>query len=297
VTGPPPASTADPHSRLALNQATTRDLTVEQVISCCARAGVPGIGLWRDRVEETGAARTARLIRQAGVTVTSLCRGGFLTSASATGRAAAITDNRRAIDQAARVGAPVLVLVCGGLPTGTRDLAGARAMVIDGIAALADDAASHGVRLAIEPLHPMFCADRSVISTASQALAIAEQFPPESVGLMLDAYHVWWDPDIEATIRRAGPRIFGFQLADWVLPLPADVLLGRGHLGEGCIDFRRLDRAVRDAGYDGWTEVEIFNQAIWAAPAALTVQTVIDTYRRHVVLPADKGSLWASGRG
>jgi sugar phosphate isomerase/epimerase len=296
VTGPPPASTAEPDSRLALNQATTRDLTVEQVIRCCAQAGVQGIGLWRDRVEETGAARTARLIRQAGVTVTSLCRGGFLTSASASGRAAAIADNRRAIEQAAQVGAPVLVLVCGGLPQGTRDLAGSREMVTDGIAALADHGASHGVRLAIEPLHPMFCADRSVISTASEALAIAEQFPADSVGLMLDAYHVWWDPDIEATIRRAGSRIFGFQLADWVLPLPADVLLGRGHLGEGCIDFRRLDRAVRDAGYDGWTEIEIFNQAIWAAPAAQTVQTVIDTYRRHVILPADEGPLWASGR-
>jgi sugar phosphate isomerase/epimerase len=286
VTGLPPAGTAEPLSRLALNQATTRHLTIEQVVRCCAEAGVPGIGLWRDRVDETGAARTARLIRQAGLTVTSLCRGGFLTGASAGRRAAAIADNRRAIEQAARIGAPVLALVCGGLPEGTRDLAGARAMVADGIAALADDAASHGVRLAIEPLHPMFCADRSVVSTASQALAIAEQFPAAAVGLMLDAYHVWWDPEIEATIRRAGPRVFGFQLADWVLPLPADVLLGRGHIGEGCIDFRRLDQAVRDAGYDGWTEVEIFNQAVWDAPALRTVQTVIDTYRRHVVLPA-----------
>jgi sugar phosphate isomerase/epimerase len=292
VTGP-----AGPRSRLALNQATTRDLTVEQVVRCCAKAGVPGIGLWRHRVEETGAARTGRLLRQAGLTVTSLCRGGFLTSASADRRAAAIADNRRAIEQAAQVGAPVLVLVCGGLPAGTRDLAGARAMVTDGIAALADDAASHGVRLAIEPLHPMFCADRSVVCTASQALAIAEQFAADSVGLMLDAYHVWWDPDIEATIRRAGRRIFGFQLADWVLPLPADVLLGRGHLGDGCIDFRRLDRAVREAGYDGWTEVEIFNRAIWAAPAARTVQTVIDTYRRHVVLPAEEGPPGVSEAG
>jgi len=284
-------------SRLALNQATTRDLNVEQVIRCCAEAGVEGIGLWRDRVEDAGADRTARLIRQAGLTVTSLCRGGFFTSASASGRAAAIADNRRAIEQAARVGAPVLALVCGGLPAGTRDLDAARAMVTDGIAALADDAASHGVRLAIEPLHPMFCADRSVVSTASQALAIAEQFPAASVGLMLDAYHVWWDPEIEATVRRAGRRIFGFQLADWVLPLPADVLLGRGHLGDGCIDFRRLDRAVRDAGYDGWTEVEIFNRAIWAAPAARTVGTVVDTYRRHVVLPAEHGQPRASGAG
>jgi sugar phosphate isomerase/epimerase len=281
----------EPRWRLALNQATTRDLTVEQAVRCCADAGVRGIGLWRDRVEETGAARTAGLVSRAGLTVTSLCRGGFLTSASASGRAAAIADNRRAIEQAAVVGAPVLVLVCGGLPAGTRDLAAARAMVTDGIAALADAAASHGVRLAIEPLHPMFCADRSVICTASQALTIAEQFPAASVGVMLDAYHVWWDPDIEATIRRAGPRIFGFQLADWVLPLPADVLLGRGHLGDGCIDFRRLDRAVRDTGYDGWTEVEIFNRVIWAAPAAQTVRTVIDTYRRHVILPGHDGPL------
>jgi sugar phosphate isomerase/epimerase len=274
-------------SRLALNQATTRDLSVEQVVRCCTEAGVEGIGLWRDRVEEAGPDQTARLVSQAGLTVTSLCRGGFFTSANASGRAAAIADNRRAIEQAARVGAPVLVLVCGGLPQGTRDLAAARAMVTDAIAALADDAASHGVKLAIEPLHPMFCADRSVVSTAAQALAIAEQFPAESVGLMLDAYHVWWDPEIEAAVQRAGPRIFGFQLADWVLPLPADVLLGRGHLGDGCIDFRRLDRAVHDAGYDGWTEVEIFNRAIWAAPAARTVRTVVDTYRRHVLLPAE----------
>jgi sugar phosphate isomerase/epimerase len=297
VTGPSSASTAEPCRRLALNQATTRHLTVEQVVRCCADAGVRGIGLWRDRVEETGAARTARLVSQAGLTVTSLCRGGFLTSASASGRAAAITDNRRAIEQAAEVGAPVLVLVCGGLPAGSRDLTGAREMVADGIAALADDAASHGVSLAIEPMHPMFCADRSVISTASQALAIAEHFPAAPVGLMLDAYHVWWDPDIEAAVSRAGPRILGFQLADWVLPLPADVLLGRGHLGDGCIDFRRLDRAVHDAGYEGWTEVEIFNRAVWAAPAEQTVRTVIDTYRRHVVAPPRRGRLRASGRG
>jgi sugar phosphate isomerase/epimerase len=286
-----------PRSRLALNQATTRHLTIGQVARCCAEAGVSGIGLWRDRVEEAGAARTARLIRQAGLTVTSLCRGGFLTSASADGRAAAIADNRRAIEQAAQVGAPVLVLVCGGLPAGTRDLAGARAMVTDGIAALVGDAARHGVRLAIEPLHPMFCADRSIVSTASQALTIAEQFPATAVGLMIDAYHVWWDPDIETAIRRAGPRIFGFQLADWVLPLPADVLLGRGHLGDGCIDFRRLDRAVRDAGYDGWTEVEIFNRAIWAAPPAQTVETVVETYRRHVTLPPGREPSGASAAG
>ena len=280
MTADPPR--ADQHWRLSLNQATTRQLSVEQAVRCCAQAGIRGIGLWRDRVDELGTARTAELVSQAGLTVTSLCRGGFLTAATAAGRAAAVADNRRAIEQAARLGAPVLALVCGGMPPGSRDLAGARAMVADGIAELAGDAAAAHVRLAIEPLHPMFCADRSVVSTLGQALDLAEMFPAEQVGVMVDAYHIWWDPDADAAVGRAGPRICGFQLSDWVLPLPADMLLGRGHIGTGCIDFRRLDTAVRAAGYEGWTEVEIFNADVWAAPAAQTIATIIDSYRRYV---------------
>jgi sugar phosphate isomerase/epimerase len=275
---------AEASSRLSVNQATIRHLSVEEAVRCCAEAGVRGIGLWRDRVEETGAARAARLVRQAGLTVTSLCRGGFLTADSAEGRARAIADNRSAIEQAAEVGAGVLAMVCGGIPAGSRDLRGARAMVADGIAELAGLAAGCDVSLAIEPLHPMFCADRSVVSTVAQALDIAEQFGPH-VGLMLDVYHVWWDPDVEASIDRAGHRILGFQLSDWVLPLPADVLLGRGHIGDGCIDFRALDRAVRAAGYAGWTEVEIFNEAVWAAPAPDTLRILVETYRQHVAEP------------
>jgi sugar phosphate isomerase/epimerase len=276
------APNADPRWRLALNQATTRRLSLAEAVSCCAQAGVRGIGLWRDRVDEAGADRAAKLVREAGLTVTSLCRGGFLTAATAAGRAAAIHDNRRAIEQAAVLGAPVLALVCGGLPPGSRDVAGARAMVADGIAELVADAAAHKVCLAIEPLHPMFCADRSVVSTLGQALDLAEPFSPHQVGVMVDAYHVWWDPDLEASIHRAGPRIAGFQLSDWVLPLPADVLLGRGHIGTGCIDFRRLDATVRAAHYAGWTEVEIFNEDVWAAPAAQTIATVVESYREHV---------------
>jgi sugar phosphate isomerase/epimerase len=271
-------------ARLSLNQATTRHLSVEQAVRLCAEAGVRGIGLWREQVTETGADRAARLVREAGMTVTSLCRGGFLTAASGAGRAAAVAENRRAIEQAAQLGAGVLALVCGGIPAGSRDLQGTREMVADGIAELAGQAAEYGIGLAIEPLHPMFCADRSVIATAAQALDIAERFGPH-VGLMLDAYHVWWDPDIEASIARAGPRILGYQLSDWVLPLPADVLLGRGHIGDGCIDFRRLERAVRAAGYDGWTEVEIFNEAVWAAPAEQTLRTIVERYRQHVTEP------------
>jgi sugar phosphate isomerase/epimerase len=272
----------DPGWRLSLNQATTKHLTLEQAVRCCADAGVRGIGLWRDRVDEIGTGRAARLVAAAGLTVTSLCRGGFLTGSTAGGRAAAIADNRRAIEQAAQLGTGVLVLVCGGVPAGGAGLAGARQMVADGIAELVPCARDHGVRLAIEPLHPMFCADRSVVCTMSQALEIAAPFPPAEVGLMLDAYHVWWDPDLEASIARAGPRLAGFQLSDWVLPLPADVLLGRGHIGDGLIDFRHLDRVVRAAGYGGWTEIEIFNEAIWADPGPHTLSTMIGRYRRHV---------------
>jgi sugar phosphate isomerase/epimerase len=271
----------DPAWRLSLNQATTRHLTLEQAVRCCADAGLRGIGLWRDRVDEIGTARAARLVAAAGLTVTSLCRGGFLTAATASGRAAAIADNRRAIEQAAQLGTGVLALVCGGVPDGA-GLSGARQMAADGIATLVPCAREHGIRLAIEPLHPMFCADRSVVCTIGQALEIAAPFPAAQVGLMLDTYHVWWDPALVAGIARAGRRLAGFQLSDWVLPLPADVLLGRGHIGDGLIDFRQIDRAVRAAGYDGWTEVEIFNQAIWAAPGPETVRTLIGRYRQHV---------------
>lgn len=267
---------------LSLNQATTRHWGMAEVVRGCAEAGLRGIGLWRDAVHQAGAARTARLVRAAGLTVTSLCRGGFFPAGTTAGRQAALADNRAAVDEAAAVGAPVLVLVCGGLPDGDRDLPGARGMVADGLAELAPYAQSCGVRLAIEPMHPMFCADRSVISTIGQALTLARPFPPGQVGIMVDAYHVWWDPDLAASLAAAGPRIAGFQLSDWVLPLASDVLLARGHIGDGCIDFRSLDRAVRAAGYHGWTEVEIFNAGIWAAPGAQTLRTIVDRYRRHV---------------
>jgi sugar phosphate isomerase/epimerase len=277
-------SVPDP-ALLSLNQITTRNLTVAQAVRGCADAGLAGIGLWRDRVQETGAGAAARLIRTAGLTVTSLCRGGFFTAATAQGRAAALADSRVAVEQAAELGAPVLVLVCGGLPDGSQDLPAARGMVAEAVSELAPYAASHGVRLAIEPLHPMFCADRSVISTTAQALDIAQRFPPEQVGVMVDAYHVWWDPGLDAAMSRAAGRIAGFQLSDWVLPLPADVLLGRGHIGDGCIDFRRLDHAVRAAGFDGWTEIEIMNADVWAAHSQQTLSLITERYRRHVVQP------------
>ena len=270
--------------RLSLNTATVKNWTLAQAVAGCVEVGIPGIGLWRDRVAEAGLDASARLVRDAGLQVTSLCRGGFFTAADPAGRAAALSDNRRAVEEAAALGTDTLVLVCGGLPPGSRDLRGARQQVADALAALSPYAHQYGVRLAIEPLHPMFCADRAVVSTLGQALDLADEAAErtglDAVGVVVDSYHVWWDPQLEQQIARAAGRIAAFQVCDWVLPLPADVLLGRGHVGDGCIDLPALARAVAATGYQGLTEVEIFNQRIWDAPGRQTLDTVVERHRR-----------------
>ncbi|SEL81041.1 sugar phosphate isomerase/epimerase family protein [Streptacidiphilus jiangxiensis] len=263
--------------RLSLNTATTKGWTLAEAVAGCVDAGIPGIGLWRDRVAETGLSKASRLVRDAGLTVTSLCRGGFFT---APGRE---DDNRRAVDEAAALGTDTLVLVCGGLPEGSRDLPAARAAVARGIAELAPYAQANGVRLAVEPLHPMFCADRAVVSTLGQAIDLAEAAGHDT-GVVVDTYHVWWDPELERQIARAGAAglIRSFQVCDWLLPLPADALLGRGHVGDGHIDIPRIARLVTEAGFDGWTEVEIFNQEIWDTPGEETLRTVVERHLRHL---------------
>jgi sugar phosphate isomerase/epimerase len=269
-------------NRLSLNQATTKAWTLAETVDGCVRAGIGGIGLWRDRVEEVGAAEAAKLIRRAGLHPTSLCRGGFFTAPEGDERAAALADCRRAIEECATLSADVLVLVSGGLPAGSRDLPAARELVRDALEQLAPRAAELGVRLGIEPLHPMFCADRCVVSSLRQALDLAEPFPSDVVGVVVDTYHVWWDAELDAQLARAGDRIASFQVCDWLVPLPADMLLGRGHLGDGYIDIRRIAASVEAAGYSGWVEVEIFNADIWAAPGDETVRTVVDRFREHL---------------
>jgi sugar phosphate isomerase/epimerase len=245
--------------RLALNQITTNRWSVREAAEGCARAGIGAIGLWRDKVAEAGGpVAAARAVRDAGLAVSSLCRGGFFTAPDG------VEDTRRAIAEAAAVGTDLLVLVCGGLPDGSRDLSAARRMVHDGIAAVLDDAAAAGVRLGIEPLHPMFCADRSVITTLGEANRLAERFPADRVGVIVDAYHVWWDPYVYDEIARA--RILGFHIDDWVVPLPEGALLGRGLPGEGRADLPRLYRAVTEAGYTGPVEVEVLSERVWAMP-------------------------------
>ncbi len=265
-------------ARLSLNQATTQHWNVEQAAEGCARAGIPAIGLWRQKVAETGLAESARIVRDAGLQVSSLCRGGFFPAATSAERAERIDDNRRAIDEAAELGTAVLVLVCGPAPD--RDIEAARDMVRDGIAELVPYARERRVKLAIEPLHPMFAADRSVIVTLAQALDIAEQFDRDQVGVAIDVYHVWWDPMVYHQIKRAAGRILGFHVNDWLVP-PPDLLLGRGMMGDGVIELRRLRTAVDAAGYDGPIEVEIFNQALWDTPGDQVLSLMCERYLAH----------------
>lgn len=261
-------------SRLSLNQATVHNLTVTDAASLCARHEIPAIGLWRDRVAELGLTRTAATVRAAGLHVSSLCRGGFFTHADSGARAAALADNRAAVHEAAELEADALILVSGGLVPGSRDLALARRMIADAIADLVPFAQKAGVLLGVEALHPMFCADRCAISRLGEAVDLALQFPADAVGVVVDTYHVWWDSQLAADIDRAGGRIVSYQLCDWILPLPHDTLLGRGHLGDGFIDFQLISAKVLQAGYSGYAEVEILNQEIWDAPADDTATTV-----------------------
>jgi sugar phosphate isomerase/epimerase len=268
--------------RFSLNQATTKRWAVDELVAGCARAGVTAVGLWREPVAEYGLERSAKLVREAGLRVTSLCRGGFFTALDPAERARALDDNRRAIDEAATLGTDVLVLVSGGLPEGSRDVDGARQRVADALAELAPYAGERGVRLAIEPLHPMFCSDRCVVASLGQAVTMAAQFPDEQVGVVVDVYHLWWDPEVYAQIARAGRRIASFQVCDWVTPLPEGVLVGRGMMGDGCIELRRLREAVDAAGYDGPIEVEIFNERLWESPASEVLELAVARYREHV---------------
>lgn len=253
-------------ARFSINQMTVKQLPLPDLVAACRDLGVPGVGLWREPVRAYGVEAAAELVRDAGLAVTTLCRGGFLTAADPGERAVALADNRRAVDEAATLGTDTLVLVSGGLPAGSKDLRAARERIADALAELAPYAERQGVRLAIEPLHPMFASDRCVVSTLAQALDLAERFPAHQVGVTVDTYHIWWDDTAPAQIARAGAqgRIHTFQLADWTTPLPEGVLNGRGQIGDGSIDMREWKGYVEAAGYTGAIEVELFNEALWA---------------------------------
>ena len=248
---------------LSLNTATVREKwNLRQMIEGCARRGIRGISPWRDKLAELGAKEAAKIIRANGLTVTGLCRGGMFPAADSRGRRAAIEDNLRAIDDAAILEARCLVLVVGGLAPGSKDLAGAREQVRDGIGAVLDHARSCGVPLAIEPLHPMYAADRACVNTMAQANDLCDELG-DGLGLAVDVYHVWWDPRLKAEIERAGDkRLLAFHICDWLVPT-ADLLLDRGMMGDGVIDLPLIRSWVEAAGYRGFHEVEIFSANNW----------------------------------
>lgn len=253
-------------TRFSINQMTVKQLSLPELTAACGDLGIGNVGLWREPVQAYGVEAAAKLVRDAGLTVTTLCRGGFLTAIDPAERARALADNRRAVDEAATLGTDTLVLVSGGLPDGSKDLNAARERIAEALSELAPYAEQHGVRLAIEPLHPMYAADRCVVSTLAQALDLAERFPAHQVGVTVDTYHIWWDDRAPAQIARAGAggRIHTFQLADWTTPLPEGVLNGRGQIGDGAIDMREWKAYVEAAGYSGPIEVELFNEGLWA---------------------------------
>ncbi|WP_435845680.1 sugar phosphate isomerase/epimerase family protein [Streptomyces exfoliatus] len=253
---------------------TVKQLALPELIAHCVRLGIPGVGLWRAPVQEYGIEAAASLVRDAGLAVTTLCRGGFFTSDGWE------EDNRAAIDEAVTLGTDTLVLVSGGLTPACPDLLSARARIAEAIGELTPYAGEHGIRLAIEPLHPMYASDRCAVSTLDQALEIAERFPADQVGVTVDTYHLWWDDRAPAAVERAGAqgRIHSFQLADWTTPLPAGVLNGRGQLGEGCIDLRAWADLVEKAGYTGPVEVELFNDELWARDGVEVLEETLERF-------------------
>jgi sugar phosphate isomerase/epimerase len=245
-------------ARLSLNLITVDHWSLPEAVERCARAGITTVAPWRHRVAETGLQQSARIIRDAGLHVSSLCRGGFFTAPGAD------DDNRRAVEEAAELGAPVLVLVCG--PPSNSDLAAARATIAAGIERLLPYAADHGIRLGIEPLHPMMVGERSAIVTLGEAFALARSLDSPHVGVVVDVYHVFWDPRLEDELGQARGLIAGHHVSDWLVPTP-DLLAGRGLMGDGIIDLSRLRGLIEDAGYDGPVEVEVINPALAQTPA------------------------------
>jgi sugar phosphate isomerase/epimerase len=267
-------------TNLSINLATTRgSWGFGEAVDGCLQRGITAISPWRDQVAAVGLKEAARIVHSNGLRVTGLCRGGMFPAADAEGRKRAIDDNRRAIDEAATLGASCLVFVVGGLPIGSRDIVAARQMVEDGFAAILDHARASNMPLAIEPLHPMYAADRSCVNTLRQALDLAAKLGPD-VGVAIDAYHVWWDPELAEQIARAGRenRIFAHHICDWLVPTK-DLLLDRGMMGDGVIDLPGFRRMIEAAGFDGPQEVEIFSaENWWKKPGGTVLDTVIERF-------------------
>jgi sugar phosphate isomerase/epimerase len=272
-----------PHE-LSLNLATVRrQWPMREAVEAAARHGFVGVAPWRDMVEETGAAEAARIFQGSGLRVTGYCRGGLFAAAGPDGFAAAIDDNKRMIDEAAAIGAECIVAIGGGLPGGSRDRPAARKMFLAGLAAILPHAQACAVPLALEPMHPMYAADRGCVTTLREMLDIADALGnqglnTERIGIAIDTYHVWWDPELAAQIARAGNRIIAHHICDWLVPT-RHLLTDRGMMGDGVIDFRAIRGMLEAAGYHGVQEVEIFSEDWWSRPGDEVLATAVERFR------------------
>jgi sugar phosphate isomerase/epimerase len=280
------------HRWLSLNTATVRkqgDLL--QIVDACARHGIRAIDPWRDQVASVGLGRAVRTVRDAALELSGYCRGGMFV-ADAAHRIEVRDDNRRAVDEAKALGAPCIVLVVGGLPqysrpgsAASKDIAAARTQVHDAIAEMLEYAKQANMPLAIEPLHPAYAADRACVNTTKQALDICDALDPQrsgALGVALDVYHIWWDPELLPQITRAGKeRLLAFHVCDWMVPT-RDILNDRGMMGDGVIDIKRLRGAVEAQGFAGYSEIEIFSNDWWAKPMDEVLQTCIERHRSMV---------------
>jgi sugar phosphate isomerase/epimerase len=267
-------------SRLCIHTVTTRPWRIETAAQHYARVGVSGISVWSDALEGRNASQTGRMLREQGLKVVSYVRGGFFPAIEAADRLKAIDDNRKMIDQTAELGAPLLVLVCGAVTGQALELS--RRQIEDGIAAILPHAENCDVRLGIEPLHPMYADTRSAVNTIQQANDIAEKFASRHLGVVVDVYHLWWDPDLEEQIDRCGQNghLFAFHICDWKSPTE-DLLLDRGLMGEGCIDVKKIRGWVESAGFNGFNEVEIFSKSYWKMDQKIFLDRIVEAYLRH----------------
>jgi sugar phosphate isomerase/epimerase len=270
-----------PRERLCIHTITTKPWDIDTAIDEYARAGVSGITIWRNAFETRTPAAVGARARDAGLTPVSVCRGGFFPSVDAGARRRAVEENRTAIVETAEVGAPLIVLVCGADPR--QPLADSRAQIGEALAELAPFAREHGVRLGVEPLHPMYADTRSAINTLTEAIDVCEEVGDPGVGVAVDVYHLWWDPRLEAEIGRCGRlnRLFAFHVCDWKVPTE-DFLTDRGLMGEGCVPIRRIRGWVEAAGFDGFNEVEIFSDRYWAMDQGAFLSDIIEAYDTHV---------------
>lgn len=265
--------------RLCIHTITTKPWSLAQSCEHYAKAGVAGITVWRDALAAAGLAQGARLLRDSGMSVTSLCRGGFFPGKTLAERQAAIDDNKRAIDEAAAIGAPLIVLVCGAVPG--QPLPHSRAQIREGLEAVLPYAAANKVKLAIEPLHPMYADSRSAINTLGQANDMVEAIGSPWLGVTIDVYHLWWDPMLEREIARSAPWLFSYHVCDWRTPT-RDLLTDRGLMGEGCVPLRTIRGWVEQAGFEGMIEVEIFSTDFWSTDQQEFLQRIRAAYLDYV---------------